>query len=243
MNIDHYENLAAIVVKANELRKKEENSAKADYDAFVDYSREMNLPGIDVKNVSSAPYNSYLARRNEARNTSEDFVDNVDYLKTKSTLAGKIRNILAKMTQNELKLENYYNQTEADYEQSRDEKDDYYYNLKNVMQDKYNASKKKKSTSSKKRSSSKSKSANKASASETKKAGFDDMPRFAVYENASEGLAGDVYAKAFRDKAFALSDGGSRKADVNELNRLIKMAKSYGAGDGYLQWLSSVCGY
>ncbi len=245
MKIDHYENIAKIIVRANELKNAERSSAEKDYGDYVRFvSAEPDVKIIDRSDITSAgAYSAYLQRAGNAEKTGNDFVSGMDTLRKKTGLAGKIQSIMANMRKNDMKLQNAYKEYEAAYERQRDEKDDYYYDLKNEMQKEYNASKKK-STSSKKRKSSYSSKSSSAEKNVKKYAAtFENMPSFKSYSNPQEGLAADIYADAFREKALTLSMGGTKKADINELNRLIKMAKEYGADDTYLQWLSSVCGY
>ncbi len=242
MKDDSYENIARIIVRANELRKKEEISAKNDYDTYlgnISNNTDMTLNGPIG---SSAEYSAYLGRAGNAENTLHNTIKETQSMKRKNNLFSKVSDILSKMNTAGLQLENARNEYEAEYEKQRDEMDDYYYDLKNSMQEKYNASKKK-TSSSKKRSY--SSSAKKKTTAEKVKdpVTFDDMPVFSGHTNSSEGLAGDVYANAFRQKAMNIVGDGSKKADSDEVNYLLKLARSYGASDEYLRWLSEVCGY
>ncbi len=246
---DHYENIAKIIVRANKIRQMEADSAKSDYDDLQNYLREetdfTDKFGKDA-NGNIREYSAYLNRRGEGIKTADKLANEVKRASNRNSLITKIQDVFGKMGTHELALKDSEKEYEAEYERERDEIEDYYYNWKNELEEKAAAEK---SSSSSKKSSSlkKTSSSGKTSSKKTTKvdntAYIDLMPEFKSATGITEGLTNEVYAKSFREKALDLSASGTKKADVDELNALLKLAKQYGASDEYLSWLSAVCGY
>ncbi|MBR6802046.1 MAG: hypothetical protein IKM61_09925 [Eubacteriaceae bacterium] len=241
---ENYQRIAEIIVDVKRMMDDEKRSAKNDLLMHTKGMASMkNVSAVDGADTS-VEYGAYLTRSGAADKNQADYenefgraVNDAQFVNTLSELDS-----LKTMYKTDL-LDSEY-EYEADYDKARDEKEDYFYDLKADLIEKYEKKKKKTSSSSGRTSSKKNDEEYEQFKEPTRENILYAMPKFApLVEGVTQNFTNDIYAKAFRQKAIYISDNATEVADINELNALLKMAKQYGASEEYLDWLCDVCGY
>lgn len=233
---NNYERIAGIIVSVKGILDKEKLSAEKDLADYTENLGSMKNVKTLGKGYTPKEYNAYLSRTAGADDIYDDFSEDVDRLYGEKNIRDRMAELTAELKMQDISLRDSGLERQADYEAERDRIEDELYEMKNTLKEKYDKQKKKSS----KRSSSKKSTSKKKTDTQKDKT---EMPEFASTENTMQSLTNDIYAESFRKKAEEISAGGTKKADINELNSLLKLAEKYGAGDSYLKWLSEYCGY